>query len=688
MKEQCSGNSILDGFHGFLHGGDYNPDQWLDWPEILEKDFQLMDEAHCNTFSVGIFSWGQIEVEDGKFEFGWLDELFDRAARNGKRLFLATPSAAKPAWLGQRYPETCQTNREGIRVSWRARQTNCLHSPVFRARVAAVNRKLAERYADHPALAGWHISNEYGSECFCPICRKKFSEFLQERYRTLENLNRCYWSAFWGHRLTAWDQIDPTDDCICTVRLDWRRFMTRTVAEFLRMEIDAVREFSPLPATTNMMGMFLPLNYQEIAKECDFIADDCYPSWYNGCADRSASDVCILHDLHYTMQEKPFLMMESCPGVPNWKPYVKMRRPGGFEREMLFALGHGADGAMYFQWRKGLGNCEQFHGAVVGHDGTADTRTFRSVAEFGRKLERIAEVAGSRRVPAEVALLFDWEARWALDFAVRAFGKPEVKKQDETIRLHYQALWEQNLELAVIGPEQEFDRYKIIVAPMLFLVNHETAARLIRFVEQGGTLVMTYLSAYVDENSHCFFGGNPGGPGLRRLFGIWNEDIDGLEPSDMQSIQWDTESYEVADYAELIHLEGAEALAVFEQDFYAGSPAVTVNRFGKGSAYYIAARTGMDFLRKFYRDLALENGVVPLLPDLPGSVRAARRVAADGSEFFFLANMGEEKVEISLPGPMIDIWNDAASPVKSFRLPVRGSTVLKRVAGSGIGGKR
>ena len=128
MKEQCSGNSILDGFHGFLHGGDYNPDQWLDWPEILEKDFQLMDEAHCNTFSVGIFSWGQIEVEDGKFEFGWLDELFDRAARNGKRLFLATPSAAKPAWLGQRYPETCQTNREGIRVSWRARQTCLLYT--------------------------------------------------------------------------------------------------------------------------------------------------------------------------------------------------------------------------------------------------------------------------------------------------------------------------------------------------------------------------------------------------------------------------------------------------------------------------------------------------------------------------------------------------------------------------------
>ncbi|WP_418392810.1 beta-galactosidase [Victivallis lenta] len=676
MEKSVSGNSVLKGFPGFLHGGDYNPDQWLEQPEILEEDFRLMDKAHCNAFSVGIFSWGQIEVEEGKFEFGWLDELFDRAAKYGKRLFLATPSAAKPGWMGKKYPETCLVKRDGVRLEWCARQTNCLHSPVFREGVAAVNRKLAERYADHPALAGWHISNEYGSECFCPVCREKFHAFLEERYRTLENLNRCYWSAFWGHHLTAWDQIDPCDDCIGAVRLDWRRFMTRTVADFMRMEVAAVREFSDLPATTNMMGMYLPLNYFEIAKACDFIADDCYPSWYNGRADEAASDVSMLHDMHYTMMDKPFLMMESCPGVTNWKPYMKMRRPGEFEREMLLALGHGADGTMYFQWRKGLGNCEQFHGAVVGHDGTSDTLVFRSVAEYGEKLGGIAGAAGSRKAPAGAALLFDWEARWALDFA-RAFGGAERKKHDETIRLHYRTLWEKNLELAVIGPEQEFDRYKLIVAPMLFLLRRETAGRLTRFVERGGTLVMTYLSGCVDENNHCFAGGNPGGPELRKLFGIWSEDIDGLEPSDSQALRYGGGCHEVCDYAELIHAEGAEVLASYERDFYAGTPAVTVNRYGKGKAVYLGARTGLDFLRKFYGDLTRECGLSPVLPGLPETVRAARRIASDGSEYFFLANMGEGEAAVRLPEPMADIWNGAAAAA-SVRLPPRGSAVLKR----------
>ena len=380
--------TVIRNFRRILHGGDYNPDQWLHVPGTVDRDFELMDEAHCNTFSVAIFSWAQLEPEPDRFEFGWLDDIFERCGKSGKKLFLATPSASKPAWLAQRWPDSCRMDRDGTRQRWGVRQNSCFASPGFRERVRLINRKLAERYADHPALGGWHISNEYHGECACELCRNRFYDYLKQRYGTLEKLNQVYWSAFWGHTFTDWKQVEPFDHSMDAAALDWRRFCSDAVVEFFRMEIDAVREFSDASVTTNMMGLFPTLDYWKFAPLCDFICDDCYPTWYDGDTEREAAWLSLLHDMHYTMLDKPFVMMESCPGIPNYKPYPKLRRPGEFEREMLLALGHGADGTLYFQWRKGRNNCEKFHGAVVGHDGTDRTMVFRQVAAYGEKLPR------------------------------------------------------------------------------------------------------------------------------------------------------------------------------------------------------------------------------------------------------------------------------------------------------------
>lgn len=667
--------TVIKNFKHILHGGDYNPDQWLHIPGIIDQDFELMDKAHCNTFSVAIFSWGQLEIEEGKYDFSWLDDIFERSARNGKKLFLATPSAAKPAWLGKKYPETCRVNTEGQRDFWGSRQNNCPTSPVFREKVRGINRKLAERYADHPALGGWHISNEYtGAPCCCELCIQKYHDFLKDKYGTLENLNRQYWTAFWGHHLTDWNQIHPLDGSMNAAGLDWRRFLTANTVEFFRMEIDAVREFSDAPATTNMMGFYNPLDYWKFAPHCDFIADDCYPSWYYGQTEEVAAYFAMLHDMHYTMLEKPFVMMESCPGIPNYRPYVKLRRPNEFQREMHLALGHGADGTMYFQWRKGLGNCEKIHGAVVGHDGSDQTLCFKSVADYGKKLEGIAEIADSKKAP-EAAVIYDWESTWALDLT-NGFGGASTKKWEETARLHYRALWAKNIDLAVIDSEQDFGRYKLLVAPMLFMLKKGVAERLKQFVENGGTLVMTYLSAYVDENNACFAGGNPGGKDLRDFFGIWSEDIDGLEPASNQFILFNGKKYEVEDYAELLHPEGAEIKATYGGEFYEGSPALTVKTQGKGTAIYLAARTGLDFLSDFYSDILKKTGIAPVLEGIPSSVKVSRRIAANGEIYYFLLNMTSFAQAVPLPREMQEIWGDGGI-TKTVLLPANGSTILK-----------
>ena len=370
---------IIPKFPHLLHGGDYNPDQWLAYPKIIDDDFRLMDEAGCNVFSVGIFAWSQLEPEEGRFTFDWLDDIFDRAERAGKKLFLATPTGARPAWLGMGWPETNRVDYNGKRPLWDSRHNHCWTSPVMREKSAIIIRKLAERYARRPALAGWHVSNEYGGDCFCELCLAKFVEFLKARHKTLDALNAAWWTAFWGHRIGDWSHVNAREWCSDGMKLDWKRFSTDRLVDFFKFEISVIREHSDAPVTTNMMGFHPDIDYWRVAPHCDFIADDCYPDWAPGKAESIASLFAMIHDLHYTMQDKPFLMMESTPGIPQYMPHPRLRRPGEFEREALLALGHGADGILYFQWRKGRGMLEKYHGAVVDHEGSNQSAVFRRV---------------------------------------------------------------------------------------------------------------------------------------------------------------------------------------------------------------------------------------------------------------------------------------------------------------------
>ncbi len=662
--------TIIKDFPHILHGGDYNPDQWREYPEVIDADFKLMDQSNCNTFSVNIFGWGQIEIEEGKFDFSGLDDIMNRCAAGGKKVFLATPSGARPAWLACNYPETNRVDEKGIRANWNTRHNHCWSSPVMRSKTATINRKLAERYAAHPALGGWHISNEYNGHCFCELCLENFHEFLKQRYGTLENLNRAYWSAFWSHTITDWHQVNPLDDCADATRLDWLRFTSWQVADFMRMEVAAVREHSDAPATTNMMGLYPWLDYWRIAEVCDVICDDCYPHWYNEKTEEVANLFSLMHDMHYTMLNKPFFMMESCPGIPNYVKYPKMRRPNELEREMLLAIGHGADGTMYFQWRKGRGNCEKFHGAVVGHDGTNQSRMFKEVAEYGRKLSALDSIVDTPVKP-QAAVIFDWESNWALDISNCCGGKL-LKKTQATIVNHYQSLTRHNAPLAVIESTCDFTPYKLLVAPMLFMLKPGVAERMRQFVANGGTLVMTYLSGYVDESNRCFFGGNPGGPEMREFFGIWSDDIDCFEPTDDRSLRYNGKEYKVEDMAEYLRPEGAETLADYTDEFFAGVPALTVKKHGKGKAYYLGARTGLDFLTAFYGDVLTGCGIEPPLPGIPDTLRVKKR-----GEYYFVYNMTTTEQEIKLPAPMRDLWNNREA-ASSAKVPPSGAIVLTK----------
>ena len=281
---------MADHFYGFgkmLYGGDYNPEQWLEHPEILEKDITFMKEAHINVVSLGIFSWSALEPEEGRYDFSWMEERINTLYENGISVFLATPSGSRPRWMAEKYPEVLRVDARGQRAHYGERHNHCYTSPVYREKVRRINMELARRFGSHPGVIAWHISNEYGGECHCPLCQAEFRNWLRDRYGTIENLNRRWYTSFWGHTYQDFDQVESPsplgDSSVHALNLDWKRFVTDRTVDFMKHEIRALRDAgSDKPATTNMMYYYDGLNYHKFADAVDFISWDNYPVWHKG----------------------------------------------------------------------------------------------------------------------------------------------------------------------------------------------------------------------------------------------------------------------------------------------------------------------------------------------------------------------------------------------------------------------
>ena len=670
----------------FLHGGDYNPDQWP--PQVWDEDMRLMKLAHCNAMSVGIFSWAQLEPQEGRYTFGWLDAIMDKLVAAGAYAVLATPTAAQPAWMSDKYPEVLRTGADRVRRFHRGRVNYCLTSPVYREKCADIACKLAERYKDHPALLVWHIHNEYGGECYCALCEQAFRQWLERKYGSLDQLNAQWWTAFWGHTFTDWEQIRApggpySEGSINAMLLDWKRFVTEQTVACVKNEADVLREVTPgVPVTTNMMGTYPELNYWRFAPALDVIAWDCYPSYHDRDEDwKVAANVSFTHDINRAMKGgRPFMLMETTPSSTNWMPIMKLKRPGVHALTCLQAVAHGADTVQYFQWRKGRGGAEKLHGAVVDHCGHENTRVFRDVAALGQMLEKMDAVIGTATRP-EVALIYDWENNWAVE---NSAGPRNPRKQYlEICQHHYRPFWQRGIAVDVIEMDCDFSGYRLLAAPMLYMVRPGVAERIEKFVRAGGTFVTTYWSGIANENDLCFTGGFPGP--LRKCLGLWAEELDVLYDDEVRRIapvRGDPlglgRQYEARIYCDLIHAESAQVLATYADDFYAGRPALTVNKFGRGRAYYMAFRNDGDFLDDFYGALARELGLRRVLDsDLPEGVTAQSR-SGGRREFIFLLNFKRDPQSVDLGGAALKDALTGRRAGKEVTLPGYGSAVLRR----------
>lgn len=642
-------------FAGLMHGGDYNPEQWLDQPEILAEDIRLMKEANINCVTLGVFAWSVYEPHEGEYRFNWLLAIMNNLWAAGIHVILATPTAARPAWLDLNYTETMRVNEYGQRNHHGIRHNHCMSSPVFRQKAAEISRRLATAVKDHPALRLWHISNEYGGECFCPHCVNRFRLWLKAQYGNIEALNHAWWTTFWSHRFTSFDQVEPPykngEQSVPGLKLDWMRFTTFITTDCMQGEIDVVRAVTPqIPVTTNFMTFYGGLDYHAMAKQLDIISWDGYPAWHTDTATPAevAADAAFDHAvIRGCANGRPFLLMESAPGLVNWHDYNKLKRPGMHRAASLQAVACGADSVQYFQWRKGRGSFEQYHGAVVDHAGGAGHRVFCEVAQVGQLLAGLDEVAGSE-VFAEAAFVYDWDNRWAVEGIV-GLSKHSLQ-YEQTLRGLYRIFTKHGIGPDVIAQDADFGGYKLLVLPMHYLIKPGFAQRLTAFVKNGGRVLATYLLGYVDATTLCWLGGFPG-DGLKQLFGVTATEIDTLYPTDRNSaITVDGQRHEIHDYCELLQTTepDTEVLARYGSDFYEGQPVVTRRRHGSGSAWYLGARldeTGTEALLKI---IWADCGLQPVT--LPEGVEHHLR-KKQGMEYHFYLNMtGQSKTFAPVQG--------------------------------------
>lgn len=662
-----------------LHGGDYNPDQWLDRPDILEEDIKMMKKAGVNTATVGVFSWSALEPQEGNFQFGWLHDIMDKLYENGIYTVLATPTGARPAWMDEKYPSVLRVEKDGRRNHHSGRHNHCMSSLEYRALVEKMDTRLAQEFGNHPGLILWHISNELGGECYCDSCKKRFQEYLREKYHNnIEELNKQWWTSFWSRRFDSFEQIEPPYDngehSILGLNLDWKRFNSWNMKDYLAFERRILKKYTPqVPATANFMKLFEQLDYVDLAKEIDIISWDGYPSWNNDYETPvdTAAELSFDHAVMRSLKkDKPFMLMESTPSLVNWHSVNKLKRPGILRASSIQTIGCGSDTVQYFQWRKGRGAAEQFHGAVVDHLGRDDTRVFKEVSEVGELLKKLAPVTGSR-VASKAAVLFDWSNRWAIkDMQGMAH---DTKNYEKEVRKFYNIHLKKGINADIVFPLEDLSSYSLVVLPMYYAVSKEAGAWLKEYVKNGGTVVATYLTAYVNENTLAYLGGFPGA-GLGEVFGLYAEELDTLYPTDSNAVLMkDGNKAIVKDYCELIKLTGAEVLGTYESDFYAGMPAVTVHSYGNGKAYYIGTRMEEEDLIKFFTPIWSECGIKE--KELPEGVEYLTRTAEDGSTFDFYVNYNAMPVTVQLSKDGTNLLNGEAVSGKVEILPFNAVVV-------------
>jgi len=668
----------MDGFRsrigGIAYGGDYNPEQWD--RSVWREDIALMRDAGVNIVTLGVFAWTSLEPSPGEYTFDWMDEVMDLLHDGGIAVDLATPTMAPPAWLSHRFPETLPEMEDGETFGFGNRLHFDPSSPVYREHAASITEALAGRYSEHPALAMWHISNEYGPTAYNAQSSVAFRAWLRARYGSLDALNEAWYTRFWSQTYTDWEQVEvpavPRSWSNPARRLDFKRFVSDALLECFIAERDIVRSHrDDLPIVTNFMRFYKNADYWAWAEHEDAVALDIYP---DPGVDDSRVSAALNFDLMRSLKGEPWVLMEqAASGVSQWK-VNNVKRPGMMRLGSYQAIAHGADSVMFFQWRASRGGHERFHSAMLPHSGTA-SRTWSEVSGLGGELAALGEVAGARST-ADIAILFDWDAWWGL---MESHGLPRNDfDYPALVTEHYRPFLEAQHAVDIVSLGSDLSAYRVVVIPNAYLIDDRFIAELERFTAGGGTVVCSFFSGVVDSTNQVRQPAYPGG--LRHLIGAYVDEYWPARDGETFTVAFADGTTAVADWwQDSLHLESASALAEYTTGLLAGRPAVVENPVGDGRFVYLGTKLPPDALARLLLDAAATSGVAPLVPSAPACVEAAVRTSSDSTYLFLLNHSETESAAVVLPwGGTELVSGQEASGSDGFSLAPLQVAVIRR----------
>ncbi|WP_315070626.1 beta-galactosidase [uncultured Microbacterium sp.] len=653
-------------------GGDYNPDQWP--RSTWEEDVRLMKKAHVDIVSVAIFSWAQLQPTANTWDFEWLDDVLDLLHQNGIMVDLATATASPPAWLTRAHPDVLPRTARGEIVWPGARQHWRPTSPTFRDHALRLVEKIASRYAHHPALAAWHVSNELGGHNiwdYSDDAARAFRLWLIERYGDVDGINHAWGTAFWSQRYSTVEEILPPRLAAAHVnpgqQLDFRRFSSDALKRHLIAERSILRRHTPdVPVTSNFMVFdgIEGMDYADWAHEVDFVSNDHYVTEGPGTRDELSFSANLVGNLG---RREPWFLMEHAVSAVNWKPVNVPKARGEIAADALTHVAHGADAVCYFQWRQSRAGAEKFHSAMLPHAGE-NSDTFRAIVDLGSQLSQMTDLVGSRRERAQVAILFDWESWWASE---QDSHHTERFKYRQAALAWYVACLDSGLRADVLPAHADFSEYPVVLASSLHMISQTVADRLTTYAEGGGHLIVTYNSGVVDANDHAWLGGYLGP--LRDVLGVRVEEIHPLREGDVTQLSTGARATLWTEHVDIVRSD-VTVTATYSDGPLAGRPAATMRPAHHGMAYYVSADLDRPERSRYLDDISARAGVVSELPEsLRGRVEIAARVD-DGRRYVFVINRSAVEIDIS------EI-NDTHAP-RVLNSP--GATLLRTALGTAL----
>jgi beta-galactosidase len=657
------------------YGGDYNPEQWP--REVWKEDVRLMGEAGVDLVTVGVFSWAELEPAEGTYSFGWLQEALDLLGAASIGVDLATPTAAPPPWLTTHYPDVLPVNVQGARYTHGSRQHFCICSPTYRVMARRIVDRLVSEVGNHEAIEIWHIHNEYACHvpyCYCDHHAREFRSWLQRRYGSVEALNAAWGTAFWSQRYGDFAEVmpprmtptfgNPSQD------LDYRRFSNDAFLEEALEELATLKRCRPeIPVTTNFMGFFKPLDYFAWASHLDLVSTDNY-------TDPADAETGMLSAMHYDLvrslnKATPWMVMEQSSQRVNWRDHNAAKIPGQMRALSYQAVGRGATGVLFFQWRASRAGAEKFHSAMVSHSGTASP-VWSEVSGLGNELARL-DAFEKATVDAKVAMVFSWPNWWALE----AFSKPanDLKMADQLSWL-YRPLYAAGATVDFCRPDEPLDRYTVVLVPSLYLVTGEDAANLVAYVERGGTAVISFWSGIVDEHDAVYLG--PYGGPLRPLMGCDVLEVAPLPADETLEVEWDDGARTSATFWADVATEGdGEVIARIASGPWSGRPAVVETRRGDGRSYYLGTRLDASGLARVYSRAAAFSSAAPPIGTSQPVERVVRSSLDHSYEFLINHSADVREVEISPTGLDLLSGRELGG---SVALPPMGVAIVRRPA--------